>query len=660
MVALKSICWGNKNFRERIAANQVYVDKTRYIHDLLQCPGGNSFFLSRPRLFGRSTLLGVFGELFTGNREPFDGLWIGRSDYRFEPRPVISLYFSDCGRGTARLKERLVHDVESIAGRNHLALKGGSPGARLAGLVKALHRERRSKVAVLVDEYDRPVYGHMDDPKAAKANAMVIRDFLGALRRPDVAERVHFTLVTGITNFSLALMELGPDHLIDISLDPRFSGICGYTLEELDLNFGGHMEALLQKLKKDDRIDPPESVADLRSQIERWYGGYSFGGQERLLNPWSVTELFSQGRLGGLWMPRSRSMSLSLLTEARPADFSDGALASYPGARLGRSDLSRYEALPVLFSSGYLTIDEIIGPGGGGEAGSAAETRYSFKLPNREVESWYNSNFLGPSMDPLAVKPPRPRDKNLQRALLERDAVTLGEILNDLMSGFTINEWEAPEPVVMAGLHALVVMRGMRLLTYCPDAQGRPTLAFELSGDVDVNVKMAFCQVQDRLEKQEDKVLASFGRAVFPAETLARILGEVAESKLGSKNIKDICREFKIKEFNDDDSNRLFSVIADRYLSRHEIDQAIASRVKRTRTPDEIGRILGRLAPEPELVERRIDAILAREARKALKKIGEAGGSGFCSSWARHFIDLGLAVCVHDSRLRFKPVFDSK
>jgi hypothetical protein len=660
IVALKSIGWGHRSFGEMIDDNLVYVDKTKYIHDLLQCQGGNSFFLSRPRLFGRSTLLGVIEELLTGNRNRFDGLWIGRSDYRFEPHPVIRLQLSGCGHSAASLKASLVHDVESIAKKNHLALKGGSPGARLAGLVKALQRERRSKVAVLVDEYDYPVYDNMGDPKTAKANAMVLHDFYGALRRPDVAERVHFTLVIGITNFGLPLMELGPDHLIDISLDPRFSGICGYTLDELDLNFGGNMEALLPKLKEKGEIEPEATVADLRSQIERWYGGYSFGGQARLINPWSIMELFHEEYLGALWMPRSRSMSLMSLTKARPADFLDDALASYAGARLRRSELSLYQALPLLFSSGYLTIDEIIEPGGGGEGGSAAETLYSFKLPNREVESLYNSDFFGIPKNPLTGKLPRPMDKNLQRALLERDAITLAEIITDFMSCFKIEEREVPEVAVMVPLQALIAIRGMRLLRYRPDAEGRPTLAFELSGEVEAHVKMAYCQVQDRLEKQEDKVLASFGRAIFPAETLARILGEVAESKLGSKNIKEICKEFKIKEFNDDDSNRLFSVIADRYLSRHEIDQAIASQVKRTRSPDEIERILGRLASKPELTERRINAILARDARKAAKQHVDAGRNGFHPYWIKELIVVGLAVCVHDSHLRFKAVFGSK
>jgi hypothetical protein len=394
-MALKTIPLGFRPFAEMIDGDHVYVDKTRFVYDLVRSPD-RSFYLSRPRLFGRSTLLDTIDELFTGNRERFGGLWIGRSDYTFEPHPVISLELPTGASGPAALQKSLAEKLGRIAEANGLPAGDGSPGTRLAALVKALHDARRSTVAVLVDERDLAAGGHMDRPEAARANAWVLWDLVEALRRPRVAEMVHFTLVAGVAAWHPALVELRPGRLVDISLDPRFSGVCGFTLDELDRHFGGHMAAILPRLKERGRIEPAATVADLRARIGRWYGGYSFGGKSRLLNPWSVIGFFRSQSFGPHWAARGRSGNLMALRRLRPLDFRDDKLESYVGARLRKSDLNEFRALPVLFRNGYLTIGEIVAEDGGGPAGgpAAAEESYRLKLPNIEVASEYDAGLF--------------------------------------------------------------------------------------------------------------------------------------------------------------------------------------------------------------------------------------------------------------------------
>ena len=65
---------GIQSFRE-IRENQfLYVDKTETIFQLIT--EGKYYFLSRPRRFGKSLTLSTIKEIFQGQKELFDGLWI--------------------------------------------------------------------------------------------------------------------------------------------------------------------------------------------------------------------------------------------------------------------------------------------------------------------------------------------------------------------------------------------------------------------------------------------------------------------------------------------------------------------------------------------------------------------------------------------------------
>ena len=84
---------GIQDFRKLREGDFVYVDKTQHIFNLLQ--GGNYFFLSRPRRFGKSLLLSTMNELYSGSRDLFDGLWIqDQWDWEQMQRPVIWLKFA--------------------------------------------------------------------------------------------------------------------------------------------------------------------------------------------------------------------------------------------------------------------------------------------------------------------------------------------------------------------------------------------------------------------------------------------------------------------------------------------------------------------------------------------------------------------------------------
>jgi hypothetical protein len=255
----KELHVGDLPFTEIIDRKLLYADKTKYIYDLLR-PPEKSYFLSRPRRFGKSLLLSTLNELFSGNRERFIDLWIGRSDYAFPKYPVIFLDFSFESNGKEILEQNTMDMLEGVASSAELAIKAKRPNMFLRGLVKALSGKHDSQVVILIDECDAPVTRNMGNLEIAQANANFLHDFFSVLKTLEYKPLLRFTFVTGITRYGLASADSGPNHLTDISLDPRYEGICGFTLDEFETLFADLMEPTLNKLKKQEMIKP---TADL-------------------------------------------------------------------------------------------------------------------------------------------------------------------------------------------------------------------------------------------------------------------------------------------------------------------------------------------------------------------------------------------------------------
>ncbi len=209
-----------------------YVDKTPLIRELID--GGDHYFLSRPRRFGKSLLLNTLRELFVGSEPLFRGLHIHSHWDWTRPHPVVRLSFAGNYDEPGALGQDLLAQL-AIIERNAGLSPGpeglGAPG-RLRDLLDRLHRKAGRPAVVLVDEYDKPILDVLGDTDMAKANRDHLRGFYGVIK--DSAEHVRFTFVTGISMFSKVSLFSGLNNLRNISLDPCFATICGYTDGDLD------------------------------------------------------------------------------------------------------------------------------------------------------------------------------------------------------------------------------------------------------------------------------------------------------------------------------------------------------------------------------------------------------------------------------------------
>ena len=185
---------GMQTFRELREQNCYYVDKTAYIERLLD--EGKHYFLSRPRRFGKSLFLDTLKELFEGSEELFAGLHIhARHDWS-QRHPVVRLSF---GGGSftepANVNTSVLAQLEAVAEREGVGARYATAPERFAHLLRTLHEHAGQRVAVLVDEYDKPILDVLEEPEVARANRDYLRGLYGVIKDNDA--HVRFTFLTG-------------------------------------------------------------------------------------------------------------------------------------------------------------------------------------------------------------------------------------------------------------------------------------------------------------------------------------------------------------------------------------------------------------------------------------------------------------------------------
>ncbi|MBF0239761.1 MAG: AAA family ATPase, partial [SAR324 cluster bacterium] len=144
---------GTQSFEVLRTNQNVYVDKTRFLYDLVTT--GRVYFLSRPRRFGKSLLVTTLQALFLGKKELFENLWITQNtNYGFEEYPVLLFDLSmGGGKSVDELKMMLNQQIDLIAERNHLVLEAEKYDLRFAELIRKLKEKTGKPVVILVDEY---------------------------------------------------------------------------------------------------------------------------------------------------------------------------------------------------------------------------------------------------------------------------------------------------------------------------------------------------------------------------------------------------------------------------------------------------------------------------------------------------------------------------
>jgi len=340
---------GIQDFEKLRTEGCMYVDKTRYVYELARI--SRPYFLGRPRRFGKSLFLSTLKAYFLGKKELFDGLAIAGLEKEWQSYPVIYIDFNRGGYESLQsLKNVLSSIFDDYEHKLGIAVKYDDLPVRFSKLIQTAYEQSGQKVVVLVDEYDKSLVNTLDNPTLNEEMRIFLKGFYGILKGMDYCLR--FVFLTGVTKFSKVSVFSDLNHLTDISLDPKYSGICGISETELKGFFEPEINALADELGKtyDDTFD----------ELKKRYDGYHFSeNTEGMYNPYSLLRTFSEGRLRDYWF--ETGTPTFLVKMLKDIDFDLKSLEKdvvVPSRSIFDYRVESVNPVPLLYQSGYLTIKD--------------------------------------------------------------------------------------------------------------------------------------------------------------------------------------------------------------------------------------------------------------------------------------------------------------
>ncbi|MDE6009957.1 MAG: AAA family ATPase [Muribaculaceae bacterium] len=358
---------GIQTFSKIIEDDWIYVDKTGFIPALLR---SQYLFLSRPRRFGKSLLLSTLEAYFEGRRDLFKGLALDNMDIDWTPSPVLHFDFnSGVYENPEGVVSRLSATLDAMeknfgleigrAERNELPL-------RFERVITRAYESSGRQVAILVDEFDKPLLGLEDNPEVFESNQRMLKSFLGNLKSMD--RYIRFAFITGVARFSKVSIFSDINQLKDISLDDEFADICGWTEEELTGTFRAGIEQLALKRK--------ESYSEPIHMLRNYYDGYRFTAHgSRLYNPFSVLKALDALSIEPYWFESATPYFLYRLIVNNSIDPADIHERMYTKRDLMRIRLGSRDPVLLMFQTGHLTIDSY----------DEDLDSYTLRFPNKEV-----------------------------------------------------------------------------------------------------------------------------------------------------------------------------------------------------------------------------------------------------------------------------------
>ena len=400
---------GIQTFRQIREEGFYYVDKTPYARRLVD-DSGKHFFLSRPRRFGKSLFVDTLKEFFEGSEPLFRGLAVHDGWDWSKRHPVVRIDFSNGNfRRPGMLEESAAAQIEDIGRRAGVGSRGGSSPIRFRRLIEALSERTGRRVVVLVDEYDKPILDALDDPETARANRDDLRGLYGTVKACDA--HVELTFITGVSKFSKVSLFSDLNNLTDITLDPAYSAMCGYTEADLDAVFA------------------PELPGLDRGEIAAWYNGYRWRGAEPVYNPYGLLKLFRSREFEEHWFETATPRFLVETLIGRGFTAPDLESVHADSALLSSFDVDYVAPEALLFQTGYLTIVD--------EERRDGSRWYRLGYPNREVRR----GLAGSLLEALAPNWRRSGDAGALRRLLDaRDWSGLEALFRRLLAGIP-HDW---------------------------------------------------------------------------------------------------------------------------------------------------------------------------------------------------------------------------
>ena len=453
---------GIQTFAKIREGDFAYVDKTPQAIELANAAG--MYFLARPRRFGKSLFLDTLRNLFEGKRELFQGLYADSNWEWATKYPVIKLDMSGTSDSIGTLRTVLEGKLRRTAKRLGVELANTCEPVKLfEQLIEETHDLHEQPVVLLIDEYDKPMIDNIDDLELAQQMLKQLRGFYSIIKAVD--EHLHFVMLTGVSKFAKVSIFSGLNNLKDISLDPQYASICGYTEDDLNEVFAQHLQG----------VD--------REQLRQWYNGYNFLGDKLVYNPHDIlhfidrSQSFAKPHFRSYWFESGTPAFLIDLIERdnllsyqiEPSEANEELISSSP--------IDNIKLTTVLFQSGYLTIDAV-------NDSNPHDVIYKLVCPNNSVRSaLHNSLFehYTGNTDPS-------HRSNIRCALRDAQLDIVESELTRLLASISADNYRKNAIARFEGYYASVVycfFAGMGFTVIAEDgsSRGRVDLSIQLGSN---------------------------------------------------------------------------------------------------------------------------------------------------------------------------------
>ena len=393
---MKKIPIGVDDFKKLIENNAYYIDKTKFIADILNDAAEVKLF-TRPRRFGKTLNMSTFKYFFDiqnkdENRKLFNGLDIEKSQYISEQGKYPVIFISMKGIKAPNWEDYLFQIktlikelynefsfIREILNKSELDsfdkiwLKkdDGEYSNALKNLTAYLYKYYKKEVILLIDEYDNPLitayeYHYYDDAlpffKVFYGEALKTNPYLKMGVMTGIIRVIKAGIFSDLNNLRVYSI-----------LSKQYSDFFGFTQNEVE----NALEDFNIKYELPD--------------VKIWYDGYKFGNSE-VYNPWSILNFLEDRELEAYWVGTSNNFLINDILKNTNSEINDSLEKLFNGKRIeeiitDNSDLSSllsyHEIWELLLFSGYLTIDKKID-----------RKLYSLRIPNKEINELFKDEFI--------------------------------------------------------------------------------------------------------------------------------------------------------------------------------------------------------------------------------------------------------------------------
>ena len=385
------------DFGELIDNNCIYVDKTAIINQFASKKG--PFFISRPRRFGKSTLINTLHELFSHGLEKFKGLKI-EPLWKDKTYKVLHLDFSSYNflseiNFNDYFYEDLKQEFLSIGLKvNDSTLDTKIPALLFDNVLK--NNPSDQKIVLLIDEYDTPLSAVLNNEKEFIARRDILYSFYSKLKQ--YQGRFRFIFITGVTYYSHTSIFSAFNHLTDLTLDSDYGALLGYTSDELESYFSEYIDNAVETL---NRKFPTERYTHEKvvEELKRNYDGYSFDEDcmHLVYNPWSILNFLKSPHRGFIpyWVSSGGATPTFLVNYLKQGlkKYNSNELQSllsidstvnkdtdslYPSIE----NIANIDLFAILYQAGYFCIK------------TAEDGYFKVGIPNLEVKKAYSNLLL--------------------------------------------------------------------------------------------------------------------------------------------------------------------------------------------------------------------------------------------------------------------------